>query len=50
MFFVSIDEQQAKAQSKDVSYPSRDVNLAPITEDEELAATGNANDDEEVQE
>jgi hypothetical protein len=43
----SIDEQQAKATAKDVAYPSRDVNLAPITEDEELPS-GNPNDDEEV--
>jgi hypothetical protein len=42
-----IDEQQAKATAKDVAYPSRDVNLAPITEDEELPS-GNPNDDEEV--
>ena len=28
-------------------HPSRDINLAPITEDEELPS-GNPNDDEEV--
>ncbi len=47
IFNSFIDEQQTKVTSKDVSYPSRDVNLAPITEDEELP-TGNPNDDEEV--
>lgn len=47
IFEFSIGERQAKATSKDVAYPSRDVNLAPITEDEELP-TGNPNDDEEV--
>ncbi len=47
-FYNWIDDQQAKATSKDVtSYSARDVNLAPITEDEELPR-GNANDDEEV--
>lgn len=38
-----LDEQQAKV----AAHSSRDVNLAPITEDEELP-TGNADDDEEV--
>ncbi len=45
--YFSIGEQQAKATPKDGPYPSRDVNLAPITEDEELPS-GNPNDDEEV--
>lgn len=39
-------EQQAKASAKDAAYPTRDVNLAPITEAEELPA-GNGEDDEE---
>lgn len=41
----SLDELQAQATTADVAYGSRDVNLAPITEDEELAA---ANADDEV--
>lgn len=38
-----LDEQQAKSVAKDALRPSRDLNLAPITEDDELAASG-AND------
>ena len=38
-----LDEQQAKSAAKEALRPSRDVNLAPITEDDELAASG-AND------
>jgi len=41
----SVDQQQVKAQSKEISYPSRDANLAPITEDEEQPSE-NANDDD----
>ena len=41
----SLDEQQAKAAAKDATNLSRDVNLAPITEDDEQP-TENTNDDE----
>ena len=41
----SLDEQQVKAAAKDVMNLSRDVNLAPITEDDEQP-TENTNDDE----
>ncbi|CAF4014532.1 unnamed protein product, partial [Adineta steineri] len=44
-FINLIKEQQAKVTAKDVSYPSRDANLAPITEDEEQPSANN-NDDE----
>lgn len=45
--FYSLAEQQAKATAKEATHPSRDINLAPITEDEELPS-GNPEDEEEV--
>jgi hypothetical protein len=44
-YLFSLDEQQAKSNAKDILHASRDVNLAPITEDEELPA-GNIEDDD----
>ncbi|UJR26480.1 hypothetical protein I4U23_007807 [Adineta vaga] len=44
-FIGLINEQQAKATAKDMIHQSRDVNLAPITEDEEQLAE-NPNDDD----
>ncbi|CAF1357416.1 unnamed protein product [Rotaria sordida] len=44
-FITLINEQQSKLVSKDISYPSRDTNLAPITEDEELSIRNTNEDD-----
>ncbi|CAF4964143.1 unnamed protein product, partial [Rotaria sp. Silwood1] len=46
-FINLISEQQSKLTTKDVSYPTRDTNLAPITEDEELPVQ-NPNEDDLV--